>query len=166
MFAIVKDNTVLKLIENGTAFELNGINYPSTWIELADQNELDRLGVKTVTYDVKPHEEFFWVTQNAPIYVDGAVRVTYTKTDKDINQLKKNLVNKVNQSAYDLLKATDWMRVKELETGTAMADDWKTWRQTIRTSAAERVTAINACETADELVELQAIVWAKDPNQA
>ena len=56
------------------------------------------------------------------------------------------------------------MVVKAVETSGTVAPAWNTWRQTIRTQAADYITAINACTTVDQLAALPAVQWAHDPN--
>jgi hypothetical protein len=55
------------------------------------------------------------------------------------------------------------MVVKAVETSTTVEPAWNTWRASIRTTAANAVTAINACTNVDEVAAL-VVVWANDPN--
>jgi hypothetical protein len=41
---------------------------------------------------------------------------------------------------------------------------WNTWRQTIRTQAADYRVAINACTTVAQLAALPPVQWAHDPD--
>jgi hypothetical protein len=76
------------------------------------------------------------------------------------------MVNNVNSQAYSILLPSDWMVVKAIETGSTVPADWNTWRQTIRTQAADAAAIIEACTTVDQLAALPSVPWTPDPDQA
>ena len=61
--------------------------------------------------------------------------------------LKSKLLAEVDSNANSILTPTDWMTVRQVEAGVTIADDWKTWRASIRTQAKAMKTAINAVTT-------------------
>ena len=166
MFAIVQNNQIVMLVPDGTAFEYNGIQYPANWTNLSTPEQKAEIGMVDVVYAPMPNDQYYWVSQNAPVYNEttNQVDVTFTATPKDITQLKANLVAQTNQTAYTILLPTDWMVVKAVETSTQVPADWNTWRAEIRTQAKAGVDAIEACTTVEELAALPAIEWAHDPN--
>jgi hypothetical protein len=56
------------------------------------------------------------------------------------------------------------MAVKAFETGSVVAQDWSTWRQEIRTQAAQAIAEIEACLDVEALAALPSVEWANDPN--
>ena len=68
--------------------------------------------------------------------------------------LKTQLLTKVDNIAYDILKPSDWMTTRQIETGVTIADDWKTWRASVRTQAKAMKTAINAVTTITDVPDL------------
>lgn len=165
MFAYVLNNAFQYFIPQGTAFEIDGTQFPSNWLNLSTPEEKAAVGIVDVVYGAYPNDQYYWVSQDAPVYADGVVTVNYTATPKDLLELQSNAVTTVQQQAYSILLPSDWMVVKGIETGAKVADNWNTWRQEIRSQCATQVIAIKACTSVDELAKLSSVQWAKDPNQ-
>ena len=167
MFAIVKDNTVQQIIQEGSQFTVDGVTYANNWFQLATQEEKTALGIVEVTYDARPDDRYYWVTESAPIYdaETNTVRVSYTTTDKDITQLKAEAVQKIKSSAHSLLSASDWMVTRASEpNGAAVPTPWLTWRASIRTTAQTQITVINSATTVAELIAITPVSWPTDPD--
>ena len=164
MFAYIKDQQFQYFIPQGTAFEIDGIQYPANWLNLSTPEEKAAVGIVDVVYGAYPSDVYYWVSQDAPVYADGVVTVNYTATPKDLFTCMSDAVNATNAAAYSILLPSDWMVVKGIETKSAVPTTWNDWRQTIRTQAATQVAAISACKTIEELAALPPVDWAKDPN--
>ena len=144
----------------GNAFEINGNQYPSNWLNLSTPEEKAAIGLEEVIATNSPaNQQFYWVSETL-----NEAQLTYTNTPKDLTQCKTNVVNQTNSSAYSILLPTDWMVVKAIETNTTVPDAWNTWRQTIRTQAQNYIASVNACTTIDQLAALPSVQWANDPN--
>ena len=167
MFAIVQNNTIEQLVQPGTQFTVNGITYAENWYQLATQEEKTALGIMDVVFAQRPDDKYYWVTESAPTYDSetNTVRVTYTTTDKDIQQLKALAVQQIKSSAHSLLSTSDWMVVRAAEpNGTAVSTPWLTWRASIRTAAQTQITTINSATTVAELIAITPVSWPTDPN--
>ena len=164
MFAIISNGVIAMLVPAGTPFTWNGVNYPANWCNLSTPTEKAAIGMVDVVYGAYPNDQYYWVSQDAPVYADGVVTVNYTATPKDLFECQSQAVNAVNAQAYSILSPSDWMVVKAVETGGTVAPAWDTWRQEIRTQANAQVDAISACTTVDELAALPTVEWAHDPN--
>jgi hypothetical protein len=165
MFAIIRNNEIYKLVQEGSAFELDGNQYPANWINLSSAADKAAIGMVDVVYAAKPNDKYYWVTENPPLYLNGVVEVSYTSRAKDLTQLKDSATQQINQSAWSILSASDWMVTKSVETSTPMDAEWSTWRAAIRTQASEGLATILACTTVEELAAVPAIAWEKDPKQ-
>jgi hypothetical protein len=147
-------------INEGTPFEIDGTSYPANWLNCTTPEEKAALGLEEVTNANEPADDrFYWVSAT----LNGAVR-TYTNTPKDLDPLKAQWVTQTRQTAYLLLQPSDWMVVRATETSTPMPDAWKTWRESIRTTAQTAVTAINAAADVAALQSAVQVQWPKDPN--
>ena len=165
MFAIVQNNTIVQLVPEGTAFTFDGVDYPFTWCNNSTPEEKASIGMVDVIYGQAPSDVYYWVTQNAPALVDGQVVVTYTSTPKDLDQTKANCKSQINGTAYSILLPSDWMVVKATETSTPIDPAWNTWRQSIRVTAADSVTAVMAAADMPALeVVMSNITWPHDPD--
>jgi hypothetical protein len=156
MFYSTTTNTY---IQEGTAFEINGIQYPQNWLNLSTPQEKIDIGLEEVIATNSPaNQQYYWVSQE----LNGAT-LTYINNPKDLDTCKTNAVRQLRTTAYTMLLPTDWMVVKSVETSTPIPSDWNTWRASIRTTCENAITAVNACTNVDELAQLT-VTWPNDPN--
>ena len=164
MFAIVQNNTIQQLIQEGSQFTVNDVTYSNNWFQLATQEEKTALGVMEVVYAQRPDDKYYWVTESAPVIANGVVEINYTSTPKDLTGLKASATSSIDQQAFSLLSPTDYMTIKALETNTTMPEAWKTWRESVRTTALNAKTAITASTDIDTLITASTVTWPHDPN--
>jgi len=164
MFAIISNGVIALLVPAGTAFEWDGVQYPANWCNLSSPEEKAAIGMVDVVYGNRVDDRYYWVSQDEPIYADGVVKINYTATPKDFDQVKLTVLAEINRYADTVLAPSDYMSIKAMETGVPMADSWKTWRAQIRSQAQNAKTAIAAATSVDEIVTARTIVWANDPN--
>jgi hypothetical protein len=166
MFAIVNNGVIEQLIPDGSQFTLNGVEYPSNWVNLSTPEEKSAIGMVDVVYGQSPNDAYYWVTQEAPVYNAGTnqVDINFTSTPKDLPTLQSNQVSSTNNQAYTILQPSDWMVVRAVETSTTVDPKWNAWRQEIRDQAAQQVAKINACTDVAQLAELPPVNWAHDPD--
>ena len=145
-----------KILQTGTAFTHNDIQYPANWLNLSTLEEKQTIGITEIAEQPRPDDRYYWVTDNG----DG----TYSTTPKDLTSLKVMATNQVNQTAGSILAPSDYMVIKAFETLTPIDATWNTWRNGIRSQAVAQKTAIAACTTVEQLIALTPIVWANDPN--
>jgi len=156
MFYSTTTNTY---IQEGTAFEINGIQYPQNWLNLSTPQEKAEIGLEEVIATNSPaNQQYYWVSQE----LNGA-SLTYINNPKDLDTCKTNAINQLRSTAYSILLPTDWMVVKSVETSTPIPTDWNTWRASVRTICENAITAVNACTNVDELAQLS-VTWPNDPN--
>lgn len=165
MFAIVQNNQVAQYVPEGSSFTWDGVQYPPQWTAQATPQQMASIGMVPVVYGAYPNDYFYWVGTDAPVITATKVTINYTATPKDITVLKPQMVTAINNQAYSILLPSDWMVVKAIETGSTVPADWNTWRQTIRTQAADAATVINACTTVGQLAALPPVAWAPSPDQ-
>ena len=164
MFAIVQNNTIEQLVQPGTQFTVNGTTYSDNWYQLATQEEKTNLGIMDVVFAERPDDKYYWVTESAPVINGGVVDIGFTTTPKDLAGLKSNATSAIDQQAFSLLSPSDYMTIKALETNTTMPANWKTWRESVRTTAANAKTAITASTDIDTLITASTVTWPRDPN--
>jgi hypothetical protein len=164
MFAIISNGVIALLVPAGTAFTWDDVQYPANWCNLSSPEEKAAIGMVDVVYGAYPNDQYYWVTQDAPVYNGTVVEINYTATPKDLFMLQNNAVTAIQQQAYSILVPSDWRVVKGYETKSAIPADWDTWRQTIRTQCDTQIQTISACTTVAELAALPPVDWAHDPN--
>lgn len=112
-----------------------GIQYPANWLRLSTQLDRDRLGIVWEP-DPEPYDQRFYWGPGLP---------------KDHTQLVEQWVAQTKATAGSLLQPTDWQVIREADNGTAMTVDTKAKRQAIRDKSAEKVAAIEATTSTEEL---------------
>ena len=150
-------------------WEHNDVQYPANWLRLSSSDDRAALGIAWVNDAVAYNQKFYWGYDS-----DGNL-IPKTYTD-----LQTNWVAQTKQTANTLLAPSDWRVIKAKERGTTMNAGWKSWRQTIRTECATKVTAIEDCSKIGDvsphadLARVQALAeyvtgadysaWTADPD--
>jgi len=188
MFAIVKNNEVEQLVQEGTQFIVNWVTYPSNWYQLATPEEKTALGAMEVVFGEKPDERFYWVSGTAPTIVNGVVEINYTSTPKLLNDtpvvdkngqpvyvpatttqsiqtgLKTQYINQIRDTAWKMLQPTDYMDSRKAnDPSYTPPSAWLTWRAAVRTQATTQIAAITACTTVEQLIPLTTVTWPTQP---
>jgi len=154
-----------------TPWEHNDVQYPANWLRLSSADDRAALGISWVNDAVAYNQKFYWGYDS-----DGNL-IPKTYTD-----LQTNWVAQTKQTANTMLQPSDWRVIKAKERGTTINAGWKTWRQTIRTECATKVTAIEDCAKIGDvsphadLARVQALAeyvtgsdypaWTADPDNA
>jgi hypothetical protein len=168
MFAIVQNGIIMLLVQPGVPFEWDGNFYPANWCNVSTPEEKASIGMVDVVYGTQANDQYYWVSEDTPVYNSetNQVDINYTNTPKDLTGVKTGSVQQVNSIAYSILLPTDWMVVKAVETSTTVPADWNTWRESIRTTAADTTTAIDSAADVDAVETImQNIVWPLAPDQ-
>lgn len=168
MFAIVQNGIIMLLVQAGNAFEWDGNFYPANWCNLSTPEEKAAIGMVDVVYGQQANDQYYWVSQNKPVYnaETNQVDISFTSTPKDLTSIKTSSVQQINSTAYSILLPTDWMVVKAVETSTTVPADWNVWRESIRTTAATATTAIDSAADVDAVAMImQNLVWPLSPDQ-
>lgn len=164
MFAIISKNQFVKFLPENTPFKLDGNQYPANWLNLSTPQEKTKLGIVDVVYGQCADDKYYWVSEDAPVYADGVVKVNYTATPKDLAECVKQALSAVNAQAYSILLPSDWRVVKAYESSSNVPAEWSAWRQSIRDQTNAQMSAISACTDIDSLAALAPVQWAHDPN--
>ena len=162
-WAIVKNNQVIEILNGAKAVTINGIQYPSSifggsWSKAELKNigiyptqitstidNRTHVGTGGVTYTLNTDHVAIHYAKKAHLLED--VSVTTDGKSMLTKGLKTKLLEQVDSNAYKILAPSDWMTTRQMETGVTIADDWKTWRASVRTQAKAMKTAINAVTT-------------------
>lgn len=144
-------------LPSNQAFTIGSERFPSNWLVNATPEQLDERGI-TVAPAPPPRpaesEEFYYITQNN----DG-----YVVTPKPLDMLKRGMMASAKRTASGLLNSSDWMVVKQAETGVGVLPQWTEWRAAIREES-NRIEA--EVEAATDIAGLEAIkpAWPLDPD--
>ena len=131
------------LVKTPRGLTIDGIQHPRNIFTLWPKADLAAIGIKPASITVvdtryKNTGELTWDSSG-----EEAVG-TYATTDKAVATLKTEMAATVNSLASSILSQSDWMHLREGDGGTAMPDDWKTYRIAVRTTANAKETEIDA----------------------
>lgn len=148
-------------ITEGMPFTIDDVQYPSNWLNLTTPEEKAALGlVEVVTVGERKDDRYYWNSE----VLEGAT-LTITNLPKDLDEVKKNAVAQVNQTAYLTMLPSDWMATKAFETGTTVPTDWATWRESIRQTARTATADIGSSTDVDGVKAIMDnIAWNPSPT--
>lgn len=166
MFAIIQNGIIQMLIQAGTAFTWDGVDYPANWCNLSSPEDKAAIGMVDVVYGQQPNQTYYWVTEDTPVYnaQTNQVDINFTATPKDLTSVKTNAISQINNTAYSILLPTDWMVVKAVETSTTVPAEWNTWRESVRLTAANAKTQVETASDVDAVAAIT-ITWPLSPSQ-
>lgn len=136
----------------------DGTQYPANWLRLSSPEERAAIGITETPDPPSWDQRWAWG-------YDSEGNLIW----KDHTQLIEQWAAQTRTTAGTLLSPTDWMVIRQTDNGTEMPLDWKLWRELIRISTNEKVTAINATVTTEELAAYITgsayNTWPSDPSQ-
>jgi len=138
------------LIKSPRAISKDGVDYPPQIFRKFSKAELANLGFHPARLSVADHR--YYHTGSEQYTFDDATSewvVAYGSTPRDVDDLKKSMKAKVKEIASRLLHKSDWMSVREYEGGTAMPEDWKTYRASLRALSNTKEAEIDALADLD-----------------
>ena len=143
MWCQVSGGEVIRVIPHPTPMTINSTQYPRNIFTLWAKSDLKTLGL--MPYREEPVNQRYHSTGSLS-YDIGSDEVigTYASGNKDVAELKKQMVSQTKQVAAGLLARDDWMAVRASEGGTAMPDNIKTFRTAVRKESNDKETEINA----------------------
>ena len=192
MYALVKDNSISKIITNPKAMVIGDVRYPAKIFQLWSESELNAIGIyEVITDSTNKKDEAYYINTNEQFdYANNQVTRSWgTATpkrledenavdedgknilDDDGNQvinygLKTEKKRIVKQQASGLLEKTDWHNHKALDDDTyTIPDNIKTYRANVRAKSNEMETQIDACTNVDELKALYEYTTQEDGTQ-
>ena len=148
MWSQVIDNKVDRVISHPIPLIIGDVQYPKNIFNLWSKAELKAIGIM-------PYAE---TVLNTRYYSSGKlsynigsdeVAGTYATTAKDHAPLKVEMLDSTKVMASNLLARDDWMVIREAEGGTAMPDNIKAYRASIREESNDKETAIKALSDLD-----------------
>ena len=118
-------------IKTPRALTVNGIQHPSNIFRAWSSQELADIGIYPARVDA-PDSRYWNTGAESYTLTDGEYVISYASTEKDVESLKTQVIEKINAHVGSLLATSDWRVIREADGGTAVSDDWKTYRNEVR----------------------------------
>ena len=122
----------LGVIRTPKEITVNGVQHPRQIFRRWSKAELAEVGI-TPARVVTPDQRYYNTGAETLTLVDGETVISYAETEKDVGQLKENLISSIKSHVGSLLSSSDWRVIREADGGTVMSDAWKTYRNEVRT---------------------------------
>ena len=122
----------LGVIRTPKEITVNGVQHPRQIFRRWSKAELAAIGITPVRV-VTPDSRYYNTGAETLTLIDGETVISYAETEKDVGQLKENLISSIKSHVGSLLSSSDWRVIREADGGTAMSDAWKTYRNEVRT---------------------------------
>jgi len=140
----------LGVIKTPRPISKDGIQHPRSIFRLWSKEALANIGIRPARV-VTPDSRYFNTGAESYDLVDGEWVISYTSSEKDTDQLKVGMKQKVKQIASSTLAHSDWMTHRESDGGTAMPADWKTYRSDVRAMSNTKEVEIDALADLDAI---------------
>ena len=141
-------------IKTPRALTVNGIQHPSNIFRAWTKPELLAIGIAPARVET-PDSRYYNTGAESYTFTDGEWVISYATTEKDVADLRKALIEKVKAHVGALLAPSDWRVIREADGGTAMSDEWKTWRNEVRAHGNSLESGIEAFASVDAVRNFQ-----------
>lgn len=158
----------------GRAFTYMGIQYPANWLQLASEAEKAAISITWVADPVRADDRFYWngdinnpkmledrlevKEDGTPLWEQTYDPVTESMVDTDVQVvtrgLKHNWTAQVKDTAGKMLAESDWYVTRKMERNIDMPVKVAEKRSAIRAECDRLETAIAACTTVEELINV------------
>ena len=141
-------------IKTPRALTVNGIQHPSNIFRAWTKPELLAIGIAPARVDV-PDSRYYNTGAESYTFTDGEWVISYASTEKDVASLKTQVIEKINAHVGSLLSSSDWRVIREADGGTAMSDNWKTYRNEVRAHGNSLESGVEAFASVEAVKNFQ-----------
>jgi hypothetical protein len=132
----------------------NGKDYPRQIFRKFSKAQLLELGITPARVET-PDQRYYNTGAETLSLVDGETVISYAGTERDVGQLKENLIASIKYHVGSLLSQSDWRVIREADGGTAMTDAWKTHRNEVRAHGNSLESGVEAFASVEAVKNFQ-----------
>jgi len=144
----------LGTIKTPRALTVNGIQHPSNIFRAWSKPELLAIGIAPARVET-PDSRYYNTGAESYTFTDGEWVISYDTTEKNVDDLKADLIAKIKAHVGALLSSSDWRVIREADGGTVMSDEWKTYRSEVRRHGNALEAGIEAFASLDAIKNFQ-----------
>jgi len=140
------------LIKTPRSITKDGLQHPAQIFRKWSKAELANIGFHPARLSVADHR--YYNTSGEEYNFDDSTSewvVSYGSSERNVEDIKKEMKAKVKRIASSTLTQSDWMTHRESDGGTSMPTDWKSYRADVRAISNTKEAEIDA------LVDLDAV---------
>ena len=146
MWALVNDGVIVQTINHPKPITIGDFKHPKEIFTRA-WTDAERKAVGSLPYvfegDSNKNNMFHTTSESSPSVESDSVVVTRTQTDNSVSDIKTTMKDITNSALSSYLSQTDWIIIREVDTGKEAPADLAQWRTDLRVRAVEIETAID-----------------------
>lgn len=119
------------LVKTPRAITVNDVQHPANVFRVWSKDELAAIGFRPARVEV-PDSRYYDTGVESHNLVDGEWVISYASIEKNVEDLKSDLIAKIKKNVGNALSDSDWRVIREADGGTTMTDVWKTYRNEVR----------------------------------
>ena len=160
MWTKVTGGQVERVISSPTNITVDDVTHPKSIFTKWTKPELKNIGIYPYREDSVDHRYHYSGNVSYAIGEEEVVG-SYTETDRDVAELKENMISQTRSLASSILARDDWMSIRAAEGGTAIPANIKTYRAAIRTESGTKEDEINALSDLDAIKGYEATSYTE-----
>ena len=141
-------------IKTPRALTVNGIQHPSNIFRAWSSQELADIGIYPARVDA-PDSRYWNTGAESYTLTDGEYVISYASTERDVASLKSEVIDRIGSHVGSLLSSSDWRVIREADGGTAMSDNWKTYRNEVRAHGNSLESGVEAFASVEAIKNFQ-----------
>ena len=141
-------------IKTPRALTVDGVQHPANIFRAWSKAELLGIGIAPARVEV-PDSRYYNTGAESYTFTDGEWVISYETTEKNVDDLKKDLIAKIKAHVGSLLAPSDWMVVRQADGGKAVPEAWATYRSEVRTHGNSLESGVEAFASLDAIKNFQ-----------
>jgi len=141
-------------IKTPRALTVDGVQHPANIFRAWSKAELLGIGIAPARVEV-PDSRYYNTGAESYTFTDGEWVISYDTTEKNVDDLKADLIAKIKANVGALLSSSDWMVIRQADGGTSMTEAWATYRSEVRTHGNSLESGVEAFASLDAIKNFQ-----------
>ena len=142
------------IIKTPRALTVDGVQHPANIFRAWSKAELLAIGIAPARVEV-PDSRYYNTGAESYTFTDGEWVISYETTEKNVDDLKADLIAKIKANVGALLSSSDWMVVRQADGGKAVPEAWATYRSEVRTHGNSLESGVEAFASLDAIKNFQ-----------
>ena len=119
------------IINTPRPINIDDIQHPANIFTLWSKEELKSLGIYPARVESIDSQYYTAGLQTSEI-VDGEYVISYEAVERDVEELKSNIIKSIKENTGQLLSSSDWMVIRSIDEGEGVPSEWTTYRNDVR----------------------------------
>lgn len=141
-------------IKTPRALTVDGVQHPANIFSVWSKAELLGIGIAPARVEV-PDSRYYNTGAESYTFTDGEWVISYATTEKNVDDLKADLIAKIKAHVGSLLSSSDWMVIRQADGGKAVPEAWATYRAEVRTHGNSLESGVEAFASLDAIKNFQ-----------